>query len=49
MENSIKPPTDRLIDKDELKRLYETLIVSHLPNSSQDILSFDAWCAQLDS
>jgi hypothetical protein len=38
-----------VITKEEVKNLYETLIVSHLANSSQPMLAFDAWYKQLDS
>ena len=45
----IAPNSDNVISKEELRPLFETLISSHLTNSSHPSLSFDAWYAQLDN
>ena len=48
--NSVNAPgSDCVLCKDELKPVYDTLIVPHLKHSSQPVLTFDVWYAHLDS
>jgi hypothetical protein len=48
--NSVNlPGSDCVLCKHELKPVYGTLIVPHLMHSSQPVLNFDEWYAQLDS
>ena len=43
------PDSDCVLCKNELKAVYDTLIVPHLKISSQPVLKFDEWYVQLDS